>query len=105
MSRNGHKTTRDKRVPQAFRQTVYSSMVPFEELDRLRQESVSQPRLVREKRQPRKKRHTVLWVLGWIFIFPLPVTLLCANNRKLGPVAQWAIPLLCWALYFLILPG
>lgn len=27
---------------------------------------------------PQKKRKTWLWVLGWIFMFPLPLTILCS---------------------------
>ncbi len=34
--------------------------------------------------QPPKKRKTWLWVLGWICIFPVPLTILMVRNQKLS---------------------
>lgn len=31
----------------------------------------------------KKKRHTFWWVMGWIFIFPIPATILILRNRKM----------------------
>lgn len=52
--------------------------------------------------QPKKKRKTWLWVLGWIFIFPLPLTIIMVNNKKLNMWAKIAIIVCAWLLYILI---
>lgn len=45
--------------------------------------------------QPQKKRHTVLWVLGWIFFFPIPLTIVIWRS-KLPKVAKIILSLLLW---------
>lgn len=50
-----------------------------------------------------KPRKTWLWVLGWIFIFPLPLTILllrptCTLNKK----AKYGIIAAAWILYLII---
>ena len=50
---------------------------------------------------PPKKRKTWLWVLGWIFIFPVPLTIIIAkSNMKKG----WKIALIIalWTVIVLI---
>lgn len=57
-----------------------------------------------KKQPPKKKRRTWLWVLGWIFIFPVPLTVLIGRSKLKKPmkviliVALWAIILLIAAL-------
>lgn len=46
-----------------------------------------------------KKRRTWLWVLGWIFIFPVPLTVLMVRNQKLGKVEKIAIITAAWLIY------
>ena len=49
--------------------------------------------------KPPKKRKTWLWVLGWIFIFPVPLTILMLRNQKLSkPVKIGA----AWIVYLII---
>lgn len=48
------------------------------------------------------KRKTWLWVLGWIFIFPLPLTILMVKNKKLKLWAKILIIAAAWAVYLLI---
>ena len=50
---------------------------------------------------PPRKRSTWLWVLGWIFIFPGPVTIL-ALRSKLKSWQKAAIIILVWAAYLAI---
>ena len=38
-----------------------------------------------------KKRHTWLWVLGWICIFPLPLTILLVRKRNLNAVIKYGV--------------
>lgn len=45
---------------------------------------------------------TWLWVLGWIFIFPLPLTILLLRKKDMKPVFKYSIIVVAWLLYFLI---
>lgn len=50
----------------------------------------------------KKKRHTFWWVMGWVFIFPLPATILIVRNRKMHWIVKTVLVLLIWGLYFAI---
>ena len=52
--------------------------------------------------QPIKKRKTWLWVLGWIFIFPVPLTILMLRNKKLNKGLRIGIIIAVWLVYLLI---
>ena len=41
--------------------------------------------------QPVTKRKTWLWVLGWIFIFPVPLTILMVKNQKLNKWVKYCV--------------
>lgn len=45
------------------------------------------------------KRKTWLWVLGWIFIFPLPLTLIISKKPNLSKVVKIVIIVAVWAVY------
>ena len=49
-----------------------------------------------------KKRKTWLWVLGWIFIFPLPLTILIHRNQKMAKGLKIAIIAAAWIAYLCI---
>ncbi|MBQ3330718.1 MAG: hypothetical protein IJG87_06020 [Ruminococcus sp.] len=49
-----------------------------------------------------KKRHTVWWVLGWIFIFPLPLTIIVSRSSKLNLIAKIVIIALSWLVYLIL---
>lgn len=52
--------------------------------------------------QPVKKRKTWLWVLGWIFIFPLPLTILMLRPTtfpKLDKKIKYGIIAVAWIIY------
>lgn len=55
-----------------------------------------------EKIQPAKKRKTWLWVLGWIFCFPIPLTILIWKNEKLDKKLRYGIIAAMWAPFLLI---
>lgn len=40
-----------------------------------------------------------LWILGWIFIFPLPLTILLNRNKTMNQVLKWVIIVFAWLLY------
>ena len=52
--------------------------------------------------QPVKKRRTWLWVLGWIFVFPVPITILMVRNKKINKWAKMGIIAVAWVLYMII---
>ena len=51
--------------------------------------------------RPAKKRKTWLWVLGWIFIFPLPLTILLMRNQKMNKAVKIIILAVAWIFYLL----
>lgn len=53
--------------------------------------------------QKPKKRKTWLWVLGWLFILPLPLTILLARNKKLPTVVKLLILIPVWVVYLLFI--
>lgn len=59
-----------------------------------------------QAQQPKPKRKTWLWVLGWICIFPVPLTIIMLKNEsvkeKLNPKARYVIIAIAWLLYLCI---
>ena len=51
---------------------------------------------------PKKKRKIVWWVLGWFFIFPIPLTIIIARNKKLKTGIKVVIIIAAWLVYLLI---
>lgn len=49
-----------------------------------------------------KKRKTWLWVLGWICIFPLPLTILLLRKKEIKPSVKYGIIAVAWIVYFII---
>lgn len=49
-----------------------------------------------------KKRKTWLWVLGWICVFPVPLTILMFRNKSMKPVLKYGIIAAGWIVYLLI---
>lgn len=45
---------------------------------------------------------TWLWVLGWIFIFPLPLTVLMLRKKNMNPVIKYGIVAAAWLLFIAI---
>ena len=52
--------------------------------------------------KPPKQRKTWLWVLGWIFIFPVPLTILMLRNQKLSKPVKIGIIVAAWIVYLII---
>ncbi|WP_407724890.1 hypothetical protein [Ruminococcus sp. JL13D9] len=51
---------------------------------------------------PKKKSKMVWWVLGWIFIFPIPLTIIISRNKKLKTGAKIGIIVAAWLVYLMI---
>lgn len=53
-----------------------------------------------DKNNPRKL--TWLWVLGWICIFPLPLTILLLRRKDMNPAIKYGAVVVAWVLFFAI---
>ena len=51
---------------------------------------------------PEKKRKTWLWVLGWIFIFPVPLTIILVKKKDMKPILKYGLIALAWIVYLAI---
>ena len=51
---------------------------------------------------PKKNKKIVWWVLGWIFIFPIPLTIIISHNKKLKIGAKIGVIAAAWIVYLLI---
>ena len=49
-----------------------------------------------------KTSKQIWWILGWIFIFPVPVTILLLRNKKMKPSHKYSIIAIMWLLVFVI---
>lgn len=49
-----------------------------------------------------KKKNTWLWVLGWVCIFPLPLTILLLRKKDMKPAIKYGIVAVAWVLLFVI---
>jgi len=49
-----------------------------------------------------KKRKTWLWVLGWLFIFPLPLTILLLRKKEMKAPIKYGIIAAAWIIYLII---
>ena len=52
--------------------------------------------------EPKKKRKTWLWVLGWIYIFPIPLTVLMVRSQKFKKGVKTGIIAAAWIVYLII---
>ena len=51
---------------------------------------------------PKKNKKIVWWVLGWIFIFPIPLTIIISRNKKLKTGVKIGIIAVAWIVYLMI---
>ena len=55
-----------------------------------------------DKQEPQKKSKTWLWVLGWICIFPIPLTILLLRKKDMNPILKYGVIALGWLVYLII---
>ncbi len=48
---------------------------------------------------PKKRGSLVWWILGWIFLFPLPLSLLIARSKKLKPWMKAVLIVAVWGFF------
>ena len=68
---------------------------PIERFPRMSQTHFDEPQ------KPRKKR-LFWWVVGWIFCFPIPLTILVARSRRLSGLIKGIIIAAVWIAYLLL---
>ena len=49
-----------------------------------------------------KKRNTLLWVLGWLSIFPLPLTILLLRKKEMTPGKKYGFIVAAWSVYLIM---
>lgn len=62
----------------------------------------SSPKTSRKVDRKPQKRNTWLWVIGWIFIFPLPLTIILLRNKRISSRLKTGIIVLAWIIYLII---
>ena len=45
----------------------------------------------------------VLWILGWIYIFPIPLTIIMVRKKDMKAVLRYGIAFVGWVVYFLLI--
>ena len=53
--------------------------------------------------EPPKKKHTLLWVLGWIFCFPIPLTILMLRSNSMNKKVRYGIIAAGWIVYLILM--
>lgn len=53
--------------------------------------------------QPKRKRRTWLWILGWLFIFPVPLTILVMRNKRLNEKLRMGIVIATWIIFIILM--
>ena len=74
----------------------------FEKGRQRAQQEMQMPREYSAPPATKKSKKIVWWVLGWIFIFPIPLTIIIARNKKLKTGAKVVIIIAAWLVYLLI---
>ena len=80
---------------------------------RAQQEAVSariaeeQTRVQAQQDAERKKKNLKWWILGWIFVFPIPLTVLIVRSKKIKPLWKTIMIIAIWGAFLLLglLPG
>ena len=49
-----------------------------------------------------KKKKIWLWVLGWIFIFPVPLTIILLRKKDMNSILKYGIIAVAWIVYLAI---
>ena len=74
----------------------------FEKGRQRAQQEAQMPREYSAPPVPKKNKKMLWWVLGWIFIFPIPLTILIARNQKLKTGVKIGIIAAAWIVYLLM---
>ncbi len=53
--------------------------------------------------EPPKKKHTLLWILGWLFCFPVPLTILMLRKKDMNPKVKYGIIAAGWLIFLVLM--
>ena len=67
----------------------------------VQQAQYNQAVLQAQQEAQRKRKNMIWWVLGWIFMFPVPLTILIVKSKKLKPVVKAVLIVALWGLIIL----
>ena len=57
---------------------------------------------VKNNANKKGKKHLGLWILGWIFCFPIPLTILLLRSKKLEPKVKYSLVAVLWIVVLII---
>ena len=57
---------------------------------------------IKSKANRQGKKHLGLWILGWIFCFPIPLTILLIRSKKLQPKVKYSLVAVLWVVLLAI---
>ena len=84
------------------RKGVVQSILDYASEKEKREEQRLEQERIRNEERKSKRNKTILWVLGWIFIFPVPLTILMLRNKTLDTKVRYGVIAGGWILYLLI---
>ena len=58
-----------------------------------------------EEKSSSGKSNKWLWILGWIFIFPVPLTIILFRNKDMKNGLKYGLIAAAWVIYFIIAAG
>lgn len=53
-------------------------------------------RILAQQEYDRKQKNLKWWILGWIFVFPIPLTILLVKTKKLNPIVKAILIAVLW---------
>lgn len=57
---------------------------------------------IRKEEQQKKKKTTALWILGWIFFFPIPLTIILMRQKDMNPKVKYGIIVGVWVVFIIL---
>ena len=80
--------------PTGYQQPNYQQPMAYQQ-----QPNYQQPNPYHKADYSKKKKNTVWWVLGWIFLFPVPLMILLKRDKKLKVPIKIAIIIAAWIIF------
>lgn len=50
-----------------------------------------------------KRKKTWLWIIGWLLVFPLPLTILLLRKKEMKPLFKYSILVIAWIVYLVFI--
>ena len=85
------------------RKSAFEAMLDYRNEQEERKYRIAEENRKRRESEKKKRNHTILWVLGWIFIFPVPLTILMLRKKDLDNKIKYGIIAAGWIVYIIML--